>query len=457
MRFPVALLLGIILLLVLGYYVVVDIALKKRDEGRKEEERRMINTEEAEVTRLTISRTGGSSVTIERSDGDEWKITSPVHADADRYEVARIIDTLVEAKIERRFLVAREEWKAMDLLSPDIVLETESADGSADTLYAGGLNPTGALIYSRRAGSDSVYLLRAEVRSAIDKGTFELREKRLFTVDVNRVKSFCVHTYDSVVRCEKSGECWTITHPSGYDAGEEEIRSYLVEATAVRAREFVPAERVSPDAAGLSRPSLRILIQGAAGEFRDALTEEIMAGGNTADGTTVFVQKAGMHELMKVDAFDVENLKVDVDRFRRRLLYDFQTGDIIVVTISSDEDEFECGRDERNIWRLTRPEPRQCNEASIMNIITGMKFLRVREFIADDVDDLSPYGLDSRSRSVVLSAPDTSYTLILGSKKDYLVYATDGKGKSVYALPDYLAERFDVTWESLVEPEETDE
>ena len=116
-------------------------------------------------------------VRIERQDQEHrWWITSPLPYQGDALAVGRLLSTLLDARIKER-LAHPGDPAQFGLAPPRQTLAITDRQGGRTELLVGDLSPAKDLLYLAPPGLGEVWMVPAEVRGALARDLYDLREK----------------------------------------------------------------------------------------------------------------------------------------------------------------------------------------------------------------------------------------------------------------------------------------
>jgi hypothetical protein len=132
---------------------------------------------------LTVKASGQTTTLQHGAKG--WTLTSPVQAPADAQVVEAIVSALTHDKFKQT--VDEHPTKAdlakygLDAPRFQVTATFQKAGGPAQTFtLEGGIeNPFDGSVYARRGGEDAVRVVNGALELALEKSTFQLRDKRL--------------------------------------------------------------------------------------------------------------------------------------------------------------------------------------------------------------------------------------------------------------------------------------
>ncbi|AKU91374.1 DUF4340 domain-containing protein [Vulgatibacter incomptus] len=224
---------------------------EKADDARKEEEARLFTLDVNSVTSLTVAAKG--EVTELARTGDDWRIVKPLEAPADHAAIESLLDRLSTAKRKKLLVESDGKPEMFGLDAPGVRVSATTTAGEKAELAFGTQNTFDRTWFvSARPGE--IASADAGLKSAFEKGTFELRDKRVVVFGDDGLEGLTSSgaTSWSLVR---SGEGWQIAGPAPEAAGEEMVGKILRTLHDLRAMAFPTGDA---EAYGLASPGLTL-------------------------------------------------------------------------------------------------------------------------------------------------------------------------------------------------------
>ncbi len=223
-----------------------------------------------QIETLSIIRGKHKIVLQKTGDGVKpgWKITEPVKTAAQTFAVEELTEKLAGLKYTRVIAESPEEVGQYGLDSPILILSYR-AGKLGGKLYVGSQSPTGDGIYVRIDGQKKVYLIETYDKDAIDKTLFQLRLKRLFTLNLDDVNQFTIVRDSNTWPLIKKGEKWFFKDDPRFPVDPLKVNSLLIRFTRIEASSF--EEEIAQDLHpyGLDQPRASIMLSN--GKKRETL------------------------------------------------------------------------------------------------------------------------------------------------------------------------------------------
>jgi hypothetical protein len=239
-------------------------------------------------------------------------------------------------------------------------------------------------------------------------------------VEIGRVE---IVRGDKTLRFERRGrDAWQMTRPLDVAADPTILEALVRNFKDLRPSPDAGTIRGVSESYGLAPP--RVLVRlwrapsSAGGDEAPPLAA--LEVGNSARGQS-FVRPAGSDGIEVVDSKLLAGLDREVFEYRELNLMPVPTFQVARLAIRRGGAEVKAERSASGRWHLTAPVAFPANGPKIESALAACSSVRVLEppkgFVADDVTDFAPYGLDKPVATIALTSaarPDTPLVLEVG-------------------------------------------
>ena len=463
MRLKTNVIISAVFLALLGFVYFYEI--KGGEERRAETERakQLVDFGDHEVSRLVVDR-GDTALVLEKADG-RWVVREPVEADADGDAVDRYLRNLRETEMEK--VVADSAAVAADpalpakygLAEPRLRVLVELADTPLDTIRFGDDTPTERYTYGQRGGAASpVFAARAWRFDNLDKGLFDLRDRRVLAFDRDAVRQIRLERSweeKPLVLARAAGGDWALVEPLAAAADQVAVNAMVSRLANGKAERFA-AE--APDAAQLTESGLTpegALIRLSLLLGDDRAEKRLTIGYEEADGRH-FALDASRAPILVVDSTLVGKLRVDLFELRDRRPLRHDADAVTQVTLSRPgEPDLVAARDtaDASVWYVTSPQSREARAWRLTSLLSDLDGMEVKAFVADGdgADGASAPGLAEPRLTVTVERIDGEpLTVRFGDEIDDEVYVACGR--SVYRVAATSFDQLNLTLDDVAQP-----
>ncbi len=385
---------------------------QEKEKAAKELKAKLFpDLEKAKLTQLTVTAKGQTTVLAYTKQPEAWNLVSPVNALADKAVVDALVEKLVS--LQSKAVVAEKctELDKYGLGKPSMKLVAKTEDGKEHVLRTGDENSFDNSMYAATADSTDVLQLEGGFKWALEKDTFDLRDKRVVPVGEGEVAGLEV-TLDGVRwAVNKADGQWKVTTPY-LDAADEQTVNRLVGAVRnLRALRFetdtASAEQVA--AFGLATPRLDGVVTLTSGTKVGFSFSQAELGGSKK----TFGRRREATFIAEVPESVFTDLTVKPADLRDKTLVAFEKNQVAKATFGIGTEAFTLERTKvegdagpGEDWTITAPTPGNVRKWKMSSVLWGLSSLKAKSIVEDQATDLAQYGLDKPTRTVVLFGQD---------------------------------------------------
>ncbi len=198
---------------------------------------------------------------------------------------------------------------------------------------------------------------------------------------------------------EQTDGKWRLLEPVSALADEYQARQLAraaVEARYRQARDLTGPGAADPASLGLSEPRYRVTVGLKATDEKEARTVTIDVGKATPFGNRLYVRLDEGNKAQVLNSDDLlERVSKPVAEYRSRELVDLVRDDLVRIDLEGPQGKVRLERSEedKDRWLLVEPLTARADPEATDELVRETLNLRIKEFIADGVEDLSRYGL----------------------------------------------------------------
>jgi hypothetical protein len=403
-----------VVLIGLGAYIYF-VASKPSDDAASTQEKMFTGLEADAIEDVKLKAEAGD-VTNLKKEGGTWRIVAPVEAPASETDATAIANVLGQMRIVRVIDENPTDLKDYGLDAPRIEVDFK-ADGGKTTgrLLIGGKTATGGDLYVKRNDEKRVLLVGQYEEAALNKSTFDLRDKSIVKFDRSKVDRVDIVADGRTLEFAKAGTDWKITRPLAARGDFSAVEGLVGQVESAQMKSVVGPATSPADLRkyGFEKPSAVVNVH--LGSARATLQL-----GAKADDTTVYARDASKPDVYTVDTAIANDLKKPVDDYRRKELFEFRAFNAthVEATRNGETIVFERVKGEGDApskWRRQSPNPGDPDTAKVDAMLAGMADMRATSF----VPTTAKTGLDSPAMTVVAKFDD-------GKKEERVTFGRSG-------------------------------
>jgi uncharacterized protein DUF4340 len=402
-------------------------------------DRTLLTFERKDVKTVEVRGPGGQVLAAAGvKDAEEWQLTAPLAAPADRDAVTGLLEKLRAAKI-KEFVTDSPKSPAeygLDRPTRVTLVMGEAASRTARTLRFGKAVPDKKGVFAQREGDDAVLLVEEDLWKSVPTSAMALRDKTVFTYDRGKVERVDLESSKGKVALALQDGKWRITVPAALRADESTVSQLLFRARDLRARDFVAEDARRLAAYGLDKPVIRLSVwEKDAKEPRTLL----LAPAREKDRAYATVLGQAAAGVAAVDASALGDLARGVTDLRDRSLAEsFDTKDVTRITIQRPSvtlvlDRTGTGEED---WQLGAPKKGKARGGRVSELVWTLRNLKWKDLVSEQGWDAARYGLDASATTVTLTGKDghSIVALAVGKQEAGLTYVRIPGQPALYAI-----------------------
>lgn len=172
----------------------------------------ILKLDEQSITKLDIKKKDSESLGLVKMASGTWQITAPKPFGADQSAVTGILSTLSSLDSQRLVEEKATDLKPYGLDQPALQVDITTKD-KAQSLKIGDDTPTGSAVYAMVAGDPRVFTMASYAKTSVDKGLNDLRDKRLLTIDSDKINQVQLAKGKDVIEFGRTKDGWQILRP----------------------------------------------------------------------------------------------------------------------------------------------------------------------------------------------------------------------------------------------------
>jgi hypothetical protein len=274
----------------------------------------ILKIDSSAVSQVTLARKGASPLTLEKEQGDLWRITAPQPFLADQDSVSGLVTALANLNADRVVEEKASDLRPYGLVEPSLTVDIIAKDHKEHQLLLGDDTPAGGDVYAMLADDPRIFTIANYNKTSLDKGLNDLRDRRLVTLVPDKVSRATIEKNGQTIEFARTKDGWQILKPSPLRADAFAVDDFVSSVTGARmdlsgnGHDDVAAEFAK------AAPLATVSLTGDQGSETLEVRKEkddYLARSSVADGA------------YKVDSSLGAALGKSLDDFRNKKLFDF--------------------------------------------------------------------------------------------------------------------------------------
>jgi hypothetical protein len=184
---------------------------------------KILAVKEPDISKFDLKKNGAEQVGGERNSAGQWHLTSPTPLAADQSAVASLLGTFSSLSSERLVEDEASNLAPYGLDAPKLEVDLTQKDNKTQKLLLGDDTPAGNGIYAKLDGDPRVFTVPKYDRTSIDKSANDLRDKRLLTLESDKISQVDLVTKKQEIAFGRNKDEWQIIKPKPLRADSGEV------------------------------------------------------------------------------------------------------------------------------------------------------------------------------------------------------------------------------------------
>jgi hypothetical protein len=277
---------------------------------------KILSLNQADINQVDIKKKGTDPVTLKKNASGQWQLTQPKPLGADQDATSAVLATLSQLSSDRLVDSKASNLSQYGLAEPSLEVDVTEKGNKTQQLLIGDNTPTGSDVYAALRGDPRVFTLPSYERSSIDKTEPDLRDKRLVTLEPDKISRVEISTRKSDIEFGRNKDEWQILKPKPLRADSTKVGDLVRDLTGARMDLSGSEEDRKKLAAAFASASP----VGTAKLTDESGTQELQIRKSKDDYYAKSSVVAGVY---KVASTVGQSLDKSLDDFRNKNLFDF--------------------------------------------------------------------------------------------------------------------------------------
>jgi Domain of unknown function (DUF4340) len=336
---------------------------------------KILAVKDADISKFDLKKNGVEQVGGERNGAGQWHITSPTPFPADQSAVSSLLGTFSSLNAERLVEENAGNLTPYGLDAPKLEVDLTEKDKKPHQLLLGDNTPAGNGIYAKLGGDPRIFTIPSFDKTSIDKSANDLRDKRLLTVDPNKISQVDLVAKKQETTFGRNKDEWQIIKPKPLRADGAQVDEL------VRALTDAKMELPASDNGSLNDQKKMALAFASATPFATARvtaasgTQELQVRKSKDD---YYAKSSAVEGIYKVPSTLGQALDKNLEDFRNKKLLDLGSDDPNKIELRDGTKTYFLTRSGEDWWSGSA---KKMDAAAIQELIDKLRDLSASKFV----------------------------------------------------------------------------
>jgi hypothetical protein len=329
----------------------------------------ILKLDENSITKLQLKKKDAPAIQLTKN-GSDWKITEPKPFSADQSAVSSLLSTVASLNSERLVDEKSSDLQRFGLDHPSLELDLTEKDNKTQQLLLGDDTPAGGAIYAALAGDPRVFTIAAYHKNGIDKSLNDLRDKRLLTVNADKISRVEIDGKNGDIEFGHNKDEWQILKPKPMRADTDAVSELVNKLTGARmdlsVTDAAAKESDSAFAKGTAVATVKVTDESS--------TEDLKIRKNK---DAYYAKSSVVGGAYKVNSDLAEAVNKKLEDFRNKKLFDFGYAEPSKLELRNGSKVFSLMRGGQDWW----DNGKKMDEDSVQSLIASLRDLSAEKFV----------------------------------------------------------------------------
>jgi hypothetical protein len=332
---------------------------------------KILSLKQEDISKIAIRKKGGEELDLAKGDAGKWQITASKALGADQEAVSSLLSTVSSLSADRLVEDKAGDVSQYGLAQPALELDVTSKDGKPQKLFLGDDTPAGSAVFAKLDGDPRVFTIASYNRTSIDKTTNDLRDKRLLTVDFDKLSQIELATKKQDIEFGRNKQEWQIVKPKPLRADNFQVEEIVRKLREAKMDATFTVADAKKTAAAFASGS-----QVATAKVSDtASTQELQVRKSKDD---YYAKSTAVPGIYKVSSDLGKELDKNLDDFRNKKLFDFGYDDPSKVEIHDGAKSYFLTKGGQDWWSA---DSKKMESSSVQALVDKIRELSASKFV----------------------------------------------------------------------------
>jgi hypothetical protein len=281
---------------------------------------KILTLKQEDISKIDIKKKGADELVLAKDGSGKWQITSPQPLSVEQSAVSPMLSSLSTLTSERLVEDKASDLGQYGLSDPALVANITEKNNQTHALLLGDQTPAGGAVYAKLDGDPRVFMIASYNKGNIDKSVNDLRDKRLLTVDGDKISKVELIAKKDDIEFGRNKDAWQIVKPKPLRADGQQVEELVRSLTDAR----MDLSGADQDAKKRAAAFAAATPVATAKVTAESGTQELQVRKNKDD---YYAKSSVVEGVYKVSSSLGKGLDKGLEDFRNKKLFDFGFSD----------------------------------------------------------------------------------------------------------------------------------
>ena len=332
---------------------------------------KILSLKQEDISKIEIRKKGGEELDLAKGDAGKWQITAPKPLGADQEAVSSLLSSVSSLNADRLVEDKASDLSQYGLAQPALEIDVTTKDGKPQKLLLGDDTPAGSAVFAKLDGDPRVFTIASYNKSSIDKSANDLRDKRLLTVDFDKLSQIELATKKQNMEFGRNKQEWQIVKPKPLRADNFQVEEIVRKLRDAK----MDASSTDADAKKAAAAFASATPVATAKVTDTASTQELQIRKSKDD---YYAKSTAVPGIYKISSDLGKGLDTNPDDFRNKKLFDFGFDDPSKVEVHDGAKAYFLTKGGQDWWSA---DSKKMESSSVQSLIDKIRELSASKFV----------------------------------------------------------------------------
>jgi hypothetical protein len=195
---------------------------------------KILSLKEEDIAKVDLKKKGGDELVLAKDGSGKWQMTAPQTLGVEQSAVSPMLSSLSSLTSGRLVEEKATDLAQYGLSDPTLTATITEKNNKTHELLLGDNTPAGSAIYAKLDGDPRVFTIASYNKGSIDKSVNDLRDKRLLTVDAEKISKVELIVKKEDIEFGRNKDAWQIVKPKPLRADDGQVEQLVRTLTDAR-------------------------------------------------------------------------------------------------------------------------------------------------------------------------------------------------------------------------------
>lgn len=195
---------------------------------------KILTLKQDDISKIELKKKGGDELVLAKDGSGKWQITAPKPLGVEQSTVSPMLSSLSALTSERLVEEKASDLGQYGLSDPALTATVTEKNNKTHALLLGDQTPAGNAVYAKLENDPRVFIIASYNKSSIDKSVNDLRDKRLLTVDADKISKVELIAKKEDIEFGRNKDAWQIVKPKPLRADNGQVEELVRTLTDAR-------------------------------------------------------------------------------------------------------------------------------------------------------------------------------------------------------------------------------